>query len=247
MKAQPHINEKMREVLIEWMVGVGETFSFSDDTMFSSTLILDRFLSRRIVNLKELQLIGTTALLVAAKFHETSKPSLTSLVEATDNLYTVNEIINMEQMIVNEINFSLNLRNPLVLMDCYLMKIKKCIESSKTEISFLDEMVDASDFVLNLVKYLLYLQLTKYEMLKYPVPVLLSAALLIAFKEVGVKWVLEDITGYKESDLNECSKLMREAMRNESLHSIHERFTSRKFMQVAKIRGCACIIKGKYY
>ena len=65
---QTEINWLMRAILIDWMIEVAEEFGMKRTTLYSSVSYVDRYLSSvPTVNKSQLQLIGTTALLVAYK------------------------------------------------------------------------------------------------------------------------------------------------------------------------------------
>ena len=45
MKEQKEINEQMRSILIDWIIDVHFKFGFTDETLFMTVLIIDRFAS----------------------------------------------------------------------------------------------------------------------------------------------------------------------------------------------------------
>ena len=69
MKEQKEINEQMRSILIDWIIDVHFKFGFTDETLFMTVLIIDRYLSANQITRAKLQLLGITALLIACK-HE---------------------------------------------------------------------------------------------------------------------------------------------------------------------------------
>jgi hypothetical protein len=70
MDAQPHINERMRSILVDWLVEVHLKFKLVPETLYLCVNIIDRFLALQEVSRPKLQLLGVTALLVAAKYEE---------------------------------------------------------------------------------------------------------------------------------------------------------------------------------
>lgn len=70
---QPLINSSMRTILIDWLVEVQENFELFHETLYLSVKIVDRYLERKEVKKEYLQLVGATAMLIAAKFEVLSK------------------------------------------------------------------------------------------------------------------------------------------------------------------------------
>jgi cyclin B len=66
-----------------------------DETLFLTVNIIDRFLEKRVVPRKKLQLVGVTAMLLACKYEEVSVPVVEDLVLISDRAYTKGEILEM--------------------------------------------------------------------------------------------------------------------------------------------------------
>ena len=62
----------MRAVLVDWLVEVQESFELNHETLYSAVRLVDLYLSRTTVNKENLQLVGTTAMLISSKFEVTS-------------------------------------------------------------------------------------------------------------------------------------------------------------------------------
>lgn len=65
MTNQPDLNEKMRRILVDWLLKVHTKFKLMPETLFLTVNIIDRYLSHEIVTRKELQLVGVTAMHIA--------------------------------------------------------------------------------------------------------------------------------------------------------------------------------------
>lgn len=76
MHTQPEINEKMRSILIDWLVEVHVKFDLSPETLYLTINLIDRFLSLKTVPRRELQLLGVSALLIASKYEEIWPPQV---------------------------------------------------------------------------------------------------------------------------------------------------------------------------
>src|SRR5690606_17026459 len=74
MSKQNDINEKMRAILIDWLVDVHLKFKLLPDTLFLTVNIIDRYLETTQVSRQKFQLIGVTAMLIASKYEEIYSP-----------------------------------------------------------------------------------------------------------------------------------------------------------------------------
>jgi len=68
MELQTEINEKMRGILLEWIVELHYKFKMFPETLYTVTMIIDKYLSKRVAKKENLQLIGTAAFYIAAKY-----------------------------------------------------------------------------------------------------------------------------------------------------------------------------------
>jgi len=76
MKKQRDINEKMRAILIDWLIEVHYKFKLNPDTLFVTCNIIDRYLSKEQVKRQHLQLVGVTAMLIASKYEDIYPPPI---------------------------------------------------------------------------------------------------------------------------------------------------------------------------
>lgn len=68
MSWQTDINLKMRDMLLSWMISIHDKFNLSKATLYLATSILDRYCYDRNILRKRYQLLGGTALFIAAKY-----------------------------------------------------------------------------------------------------------------------------------------------------------------------------------
>ena len=97
MEKQEDINEKMRGILIDWLVEVHLKFKLVPESLYLTVNLIDRFLEKDQVNRQKLQLVGVTAMLIACKYEEIYPPIVKDFVYITDNAYTKDEILAMER------------------------------------------------------------------------------------------------------------------------------------------------------
>ena len=96
-KKQNQINWTMRAILFDWMMEVCMEFGLKRETYHYAINYVDRYLSA-VPNLPkiELQLIGVTALYMAAKVEEIYPPRVASFAKSTDGAYSTEQINAME-------------------------------------------------------------------------------------------------------------------------------------------------------
>ena len=71
---QSEITWDMRATLIDWLLQVHLRYHLLPETLWIAINIVDRFLSKRVVSLVKLQLVGVTAMYIAAKYEEIIAP-----------------------------------------------------------------------------------------------------------------------------------------------------------------------------
>lgn len=121
MDNQAEIQWSMRSVLMDWLVQVHHRFGLLPETLFLCVNYIDRFLSCKIVSLGKLQLVGATAIFVAAKYEEISCPSVQEIVYMVDGGYTVDEILKAERFMLSMLQFELGWPGPM----SFLRRISK--------------------------------------------------------------------------------------------------------------------------
>jgi G2/mitotic-specific cyclin-B, other len=92
MKSQSHINERMRAILVDWLVEVHLKFKLVPETLYLTINLIDRYLERKEVSRPKLQLVGVTCLLLASKYEEIYPPELRDLVYICDRAYTKTDV-----------------------------------------------------------------------------------------------------------------------------------------------------------
>jgi cyclin B len=88
MTNQTEINDKMRAILIDWLIEVHYKFKLQEETLFICITLLDRYLEKINISKSRLQLVGVTALSIACKYEEIYPPELKDFVFITDHAYT---------------------------------------------------------------------------------------------------------------------------------------------------------------
>ncbi|KAH9662427.1 Cyclin-B2-2 [Citrus sinensis] len=120
MMQQFDINEKMRAILIDWLIEVHDKFDLMSETLFLSINLIDRFLSQQQVVRKKLQLVGLVAMLLACKYEEVSVPVVGDLILISDKAYTRKEVLEMESLMLNTLQFNMSVPTPYVFIQRFL-------------------------------------------------------------------------------------------------------------------------------
>jgi len=121
MDNQTEVQWSMRSVLMDWLVQVHHRFNLLPETLFLCVNYVDRFLSCKVVSLGKLQLVGATAIFVAAKYEEINCPSINEIVYMVDGGYSVEEILKAERFMLSMLQFELGWPGPM----SFLRRISK--------------------------------------------------------------------------------------------------------------------------
>ena len=113
MTEQKEINTKMRSILIDWLIDVHYKFGFTDETLFLTVSIIDRYISVSQISRANFQLLGITALMIACKHEEIDLPKIDDFIYITDHAYVKNEVLKMEYDVLNKLNFSFLYPSPI--------------------------------------------------------------------------------------------------------------------------------------
>lgn len=224
MKKQPDINQSMRTILVDWLVEVCEEYRLQNETLCLAISYIDRFLSFMSVVRAKLQLVGTAAMFIAAKYEEIYPPDVGEFVYITDDTYTKTQVLRMEQLILKVLGFDLSVPTTLVFTSVY------CV------------MNDVPDKVKYMCMYLCELSLLDADpYLTYLPSKIAAGALALSRYTLDLPvWsrMLETNVGYRLEDLRDIVlDLAKTHARAESMpqQAIQEKFKANKYMQVSTI------------
>ncbi|XP_029354252.1 G1/S-specific cyclin-E1 [Echeneis naucrates] len=121
MEKHPHLQPKMRAILLDWLMEVSEVYKLHRETYHLAQDYFDRFMAtQRNVFKSTLQLIGITCLFIAAKVEEMYPPKVHKFAYVTDEACTEDEILSMEIIIMKELNWSLSPQTPISWLNVYM-------------------------------------------------------------------------------------------------------------------------------
>ncbi|KAF3592341.1 hypothetical protein DY000_02027955 [Brassica cretica] len=222
MEQQFDITDKMRAILIDWLIEVHDKFELMNETLYLTVNLIDRFLSKQAVVRKKLQLVGLVALLLACKYEEVAVPIVEDLVVISDKAYTRNDVLEMEKIMLNTLQFNMSLPTQYPFLKRFL---KAAQADKKLEI---------------LASFLMELALVDYEMLRYPPSLLAASAVYTAQCTIHgfSEWnsTCEFHSHYSESQLRECSRKMvslHQKAATDKLTGVRRKYSSSKFGYIA--------------
>jgi len=165
MAIQPHITEKMRVILVDWLLEVFLMFKLNKLSISYAITILDTYLSLKIVARESLQAIGCMCLNIACHISEIYQPELGDYVYITDGAYT-NKQLNEHMM---DIIYTLN-------GNIYRPSVKTFVQAELLPIEGEEytKMFETLDRV-NDVNYLCYIS---YYFTKYYKPSLIAYTII---------------------------------------------------------------------
>ncbi|XP_058767452.1 G2/mitotic-specific cyclin-2-like [Vicia villosa] len=230
MEDQVDLNDRMRAILVDWLIEVHDKFDLMQETLFLTINLIDRFLAKQNIIRKKLQLVGLVAMLLACKYEEVSVPVVSDLIHISDKAYSRKELLQMEKLMLNTLQYNMSLPTAYVFMRRFL----KAAQANKKL-----EMV---------AFFLVELSLVDYGMLKFPPSLVAAAAVYTAQCTVsGFKhWnkTCEWHTNYSEDQLSECAKMMvglHQKAGTGKLTGAHRKYCSAKFSFTAKCEP-ACFL-----
>ncbi|KAG7590328.1 Cyclin C-terminal domain [Arabidopsis suecica] len=232
MENQQDINERMRGILIDWLIEVHYKFELMEETLYLTINLIDRFLAvHHHIARKKLQLVGVTAMLLACKYEEVSVPVVDDLILISDKAYTRTEILDMEKLMANTLQFNFCLPTPYVFMRRFL----KAAQS--------DKKLELLSF------FIIELCLVEYEMLQYTPSQLAASAIYTAQSTLkGFEdWskTSEIHSGYTEKALLECSRKMvglHHKAGTGKLTGVHRKYNTSKFGYAARIEPAGFLL-----
>nr|ACN54752.1 cyclin B [Scylla paramamosain] len=219
------VTHKMRLILVDWLVQVHHRFTLTQETLFLTVGILDRYLQKeRNVPRNKIQLVGVTAMFIASKFEEMVCPDVGDFSYITDKAYTKREILKMEIDILKKLEFNISIPLPLHFLR----------RNSKAG------MVDSRHHTL--AKYLMELCLPEYTMCHFKASVIAAAALCLTLKLLdGGDWndTLIYHSTYTEEQLMpvmcKMAAVVVKSHHNSKQQAVRQKYEATKFMKISKL------------
>jgi len=231
MEEQKDINEKMRIILIDWLIEVHLKFKLLPETLFLTINFIDRYLQRNQTTRDKLQLIAVSSLLIACKYEEIYPPEISSFVYITDNAYKKEDILSYELKILSTLDYDVTYPTQYRFLEIFLVKIG----------------LTNDDIFLFKMQYLLELSLSKLCFYKYSfLELVISCSLFLSENDINmtqnVLISFDLCNNFKKLEnikncIYEIKQLLKYINENKSLFKgIKQKFSSEKFGCVSKMQ-----------
>ncbi|KAI5819728.1 cyclin domain-containing protein [Pyronema omphalodes] len=219
MDDQNELKWQMRGILVDWLVEVHTRFRLLPETLFLSVNIVDRFLTNKVVMLDKLELVGVTAMFIAAKYEEVFSPHVQYFRHVADDGFTEEEILRAERFILATLEYNLSYPNPMN----FLRRISKA---------------DQYDFqTRTFAKYLMEISLLDHRFLEY-LPSHVSAAAMYMARMMLNRGAwdanLVHFSDYTEAQILPVFRLMIDYLIRPVKHqAFFKKYATKKFMKAA--------------
>ncbi|XP_037558705.1 G1/S-specific cyclin-E1-like [Dermacentor silvarum] len=203
LERHPALQPRMRAILLDWLIEVCEVYRLHRDTYYLAQDILDRYLAKSS-NLpkNQLQLLGITALFLAAKMEEIYPPKLAEFAYVTDGACQESEILDKELSILVALNWDLTPVTVNGWLNTYLQIAAKKEKRDKEDMNFLHPGFSACSFVQ--VAQLVDLCMLDVDCLQFAY----SAVAASAIHHMMSPTLASAVSGYKTADLADCIEWM---------------------------------------
>jgi len=166
------VDESWRQRMCEWMYGVVDHCNFRRDIVAVSASYLDLVLTKErtiLYSRRTFQLTAMTCLYLAMKVYDTSFVKLESLIKLGRGLFTVDDVIQMEDRILTQI-FKWKLHPPTAM--CFLRHYTRLFPSTLSpSISYMISEVS---------RFIAEISVCLYKFVKYRPSAIAMSALIIA-------------------------------------------------------------------
>jgi len=222
---QAEVTKTMRAILVDWLVEVQESFELNHETLYTAVKILDLYMSKVVVDKRDLQLVGATACLIACKIDERIPPCLDDFVYVCDDAYTRTQIKAKEREVLEFVGFDVGY--PLSYR--FVRRYGRVCKASMSVLTYARYVLETS-----LLEYKFNVEMSESK--------LAAAALVLALKvnQVKDKWVntLAFYSGYTPEDLEALVQellQMLKAYPKENLKTVRQKYSHKVFHEVAQI------------
>nr|ODN98834.1 cyclin [Cryptococcus depauperatus CBS 7855] len=220
MDFQTEIEWTMRTTLIDWLLQVHLRYHMLPETLWIAVNIVDRFLSIRVVSLVKLQLVGVTAMFIAAKYEEILAPSVEEFVYMTENGYSKDEILKGERIILQTLDFE--------------------VSSYCSPYSWVRRISKADDYDVQtrtLSKFLMEVTLLDHRFLRCKPSMVAAVGMYLARKMLGGDWndAFVYYSNFTESQLVNGASLLCERLVEPDFESVYvyKKYANKKFLRAS--------------
>jgi hypothetical protein len=210
----------MRATLVDWLLQVHMRYHMLPETLWIAINIVDRFLSVRVVSLAKLQLVGVTAMFVAAKYEEILAPSVDEFVYMTESGYSRDEILKGERIILSTLDFN--------------------ISSYCSPYSWVRRISKADDYDIQtrtLSKFLMEVTLLDSRFLRAKPSLIAAVGMFLSKKMLNGQWddAFVYYSGFTEEQLVPGANLLLEKLLDDGFaeHFVCRKYANKKFLKAS--------------
>ncbi|CAN9513889.1 unnamed protein product [Ophioblennius macclurei] len=198
MQKQPKLQPKMRSILLDWLFEVSEVYSLHRQTAYLAQDYFDRYmLTQENINKESLQLLGITALFIAAKMEEIYPPKIFEFEYVTDGACDCDDIQRTELQMLKALNWNLCPETPVTWLNLYVQ-----IEAQQSGEDFLEPQFSEEKYIQ--ITQLLDLCIMDINSLDFNYSILAAAA----FCHFSTFEVLFRVSGLTWENVSECYRWM---------------------------------------
>jgi hypothetical protein len=220
MIIQPQIRWGMRMAVVNWLVQLHQKLCMQPETLYLAVNVMDRFLSKKLISAKRLDLVGIASLRVAAKFEETICQRAEHMAKLISSVWTEKDIVKTERFIIDLLGFEMGWPGPL---------------------NFMRRLAALDDYDLGvrvIAKYFLELSLMYECFIGVPSDMMAAAAYRLASAVAGrLHWSEEHVkvSGYTKTQLNPiCHALIDIVVHPHHFYNAtYLKYSSPKYLKVA--------------
>lgn len=219
---QKDLGWQQRGLLMDWLVEIHSKLHLLPETLYLAANIVDRFMTLRVVNLDKIQLVGVTALLLAAKYEEVFPPMLHHFAYLTGGNFDENDILSAEKFVLQVLDFDLSYPNPLN----FLRRISKADNYDVQSRSF--------------GKYLLEISVVEHTLIRYSPSMHAAASMLVARHIMGrPEWdanLVHYSGDYTEADLRPVATCIVKYLASPVEHeALFKKYAGKRFFRASLI------------
>ncbi|CAE6529049.1 unnamed protein product [Rhizoctonia solani] len=170
MDMQPELQWEMRPCLVDFLIEIHLQLRLRPETLYLALNIVDRYVSKRVVYKKHYQLVGCSALWIAAKFEDAKErvPTIQDLHHMCRGTYDESAFIQMEGHVLATIQWTIG--HPTAEAWLRIACTSVCFEDTETQ---------------HVARFIMETTLFYREFIDFPPSVLANASLLLGRHVLG--------------------------------------------------------------
>jgi transcription initiation factor TFIIIB Brf1 subunit/transcription initiation factor TFIIB len=224
---QKDILPSHRDQIMRYIADLYVQLKLLTETFFLAVNIVDQVMATGPLAKKKLQIVALTAVLIASKYEETYATSIRDLRTISSGVFTEQDILRMERLVLNRINFNLCTPAPIHFLRRY-------------------SKAGHSDGVTHTIaKYIAEVSCLSYDLLAFLPSEIAAACVYLSrkIKQISPDWNsnLTYYSGYQLEHLCPCINVLVRVLKTESSRrgtgrssAITQKYSEKRFLYVAQ-------------